>query len=73
MMNHMEPFVLYEERRLVLLIGPRARDLQQLLEQMRDVPCSAIFHHTHHTFLSHHYETPSLPTISPGGSPRRRR
>ena len=60
MMNPVEPFVFYTERRLVLLTGLRARNLQQLLDQMRDVPGSAIFYHTHHTFLSHHFETPAF-------------
>ena len=57
-MNHTEPFVFYTERRLVALTGLRAGNLVQLLEHLRDVPGSSIFYHTHHMYLSHHFETP---------------
>jgi hypothetical protein len=57
-MNHTEPFVFYTERRLVSLTGLRASNLGQLLENLRDVPGSSIFYHTHHMYLSHHFETP---------------
>ncbi|MBI4907835.1 MAG: hypothetical protein HY820_29695 [Acidobacteria bacterium] len=57
-MNHTEPFMFYTERRLVALTGLRASDLSQLLGHLRDVPGSSIFYHTHHMYLSHHFETP---------------
>jgi hypothetical protein len=57
-MNHTEPFVFYTERRLVSLTGLRAGNLGQLLGNLRDAPGSSIFYHTHHMYLSHHFETP---------------
>jgi len=57
-MNHTEPFNFYTERRLVALTGLKATNLEQLLHMLREVPGSSIFYHTHHTYLSHHFETP---------------
>ena len=57
-MNHTEPFVFYTERRLVALTGLRARNLTELLGFLRGGPGSSIFYHTHHMYLSHHFETP---------------
>jgi hypothetical protein len=57
-MTHLEPFAFFTERRLVSLTGLRATTLDQLLALLREVPGSAIFYHTHHVFLSHHFETP---------------
>ena len=59
-MNHTEPFVFYTERRLVALTGLRASNLDQLLGNLRDVPGSSIFYHTHQMYLSHHFETPAF-------------
>jgi hypothetical protein len=59
-MDHTEPFVFYTERRLVALTGLRATNLQQLLRLIREVPGSSIFYHTHHMYLSHHFETPAF-------------
>ena len=52
------PFHFYTERRLVILTGLRARNLLELLITMKEVPGSSIFYHTHHLFLSHHFEKP---------------
>ncbi len=57
-MSDLAPFVLYTERRLVLLTGRRARNLPELLEHLGQVSGASIFYHTHHQFLSHHFETP---------------
>lgn len=59
-MNQTEPFVFHTERRLVALTGLRASNLIQLLEHLRDVPGSSIFYHTHHMYLAHHFETPTV-------------
>lgn len=59
-MNHDEPFVFYTERRLVALTGLRANNLGQLLGHLSGVPGSSIFYHTHHMYLSHHFETPAF-------------
>jgi len=59
-MNHTEPFVFCTERRLVTLTGVRASNLDGLLSGLRQVPGSSIFYHTHHMYLSHHFETPAF-------------
>jgi hypothetical protein len=53
-----EPFVFCTERRLVVLTGARATNLETLLDHLRAVPGSSIFYHTHHMYLAHHFETP---------------
>jgi hypothetical protein len=55
-MPTLEPFRFYTERRLVALTGLRAGNLVQLLEHLANVPGSSIFYHTHHQFLSQHYQ-----------------
>jgi Family of unknown function (DUF5752) len=57
-MNELQPFVFYTERRLVLLTGRRATNLDELLAHLGQVSGSSIFYHTHHQYLSHHFETP---------------
>ncbi len=57
-MNHTEPFRFFTERRLVELTGLWASNLPELLAILRNVSGSAIFFHTHHEFLAHHFEKP---------------
>ena len=57
-MNHTEPFRFVTERRLVQLTGQNARDLPELLSILHKISGSSIFYHTHHRFLSHHWEKP---------------
>ena len=57
-MNHTEPFIFCTERRLVELMGIQAATLRELLSGLGHVSGSSIFYHTHHLFLSHHFETP---------------
>jgi Family of unknown function (DUF5752) len=52
------PFVFQTERRLVLLTGRKATNLPELLSHLRQVSGSSIFYHTHHQYLSHHFEKP---------------
>jgi hypothetical protein len=57
-MNSQEPFVFQTESRLVLLTGRSAHNLVEMLEHIREVSGSSIFYHTHHQYLSHHWEKP---------------
>lgn len=57
-MDNYEPFVFHTERRMVMLTGRRARNLSELLVHTREVSGSSIFYHTHHQYLSHHFEKP---------------
>jgi hypothetical protein len=59
-MSQGEPFMFYTERRLVALTGLRARNLEELLQRLREVPGSSVFYHTHHLYLAHHFETPQF-------------
>ena len=57
-MNPAGPFHFYTERRLVQLTGIKAHNLTELLADLQEAPGSSIFYHTHHRFLSHHFQTP---------------
>jgi hypothetical protein len=57
-MDNQQPFVFHTERRMVMLTGRRARNLVELLDYIRQVSGSSIFYHTHHQYLSHHFEKP---------------
>jgi hypothetical protein len=57
-MSSNEPFVFYTERRLVALTGVKARNLTELTTALRVVPGSCVFYHTHHQYVTHHYERP---------------
>jgi hypothetical protein len=57
-MDNQEPFIFETERRLVMLTGRSATNLTEMLCQIREVPGSSIFYHTHHQYLSHHFEKP---------------
>jgi hypothetical protein len=57
-MDHTEPFHFVTERRLVLLTGLKAGNLVELLAILRGISGSSVFFHTHHRFLSHHWEKP---------------
>jgi hypothetical protein len=51
-------FVFHTEQRLVVLTGERARNLAEMVNCLRKVSGSSIFYHTHHQYLSHHFEKP---------------
>ena len=53
-----EPFRFYTEHRLIQLLGLRASNLTELHQLLQNVPGACIFYHTHHLFLSHHFEKP---------------
>ena len=55
-MGEPQPFRFYTERRMVALTGLDASNLEQLVHHLRDVSGSSIFYHTHHLYLSHHFE-----------------
>jgi len=57
-MPNMQPFIFYTERRLVALTGLKAKNLPELLNGLRQVSGASIFFHTHHQYLSHHFEKP---------------
>jgi hypothetical protein len=44
-----------------LLLGIKARNVQGLLEGLRQVPDASIYHHTHRFLQQHHYLSPEPP------------
>jgi hypothetical protein len=56
-----EPFVFNTHITLTELTGRRARDLKELLEQLRTVPPSVIYYHTHHFLEQHYFLSPEPP------------
>jgi hypothetical protein len=58
MPNTFTPFSFYTERRLVVLTGRKASNLEELAEHLNLVSGSCIFYHTHYLYLIHHFEKP---------------
>lgn len=56
-----EPFEFRSRLNLTLLIGERARDLAELVEHLKTVPGSVIYHHTHHFLVQHQFLSPEPP------------
>jgi|SRR5579859_1099041 len=52
------PFAFHTERRLVVLTGRKARNLEELLSHLYQVSGSSVFYHTHYLYLIHHFEKP---------------
>lgn len=50
-MSSSEPFIFYTERRLVVLTGRRAKNIEELLHHIREVSGSCILYHTHNLYL----------------------
>jgi len=56
-----QPFTFLSGLPLTLLTGQSARDLAELLQQLRTAPGSVIYHHTHHFLVQHQYLSPEPP------------
>jgi len=56
-----EPFKFYARLHLTELTGLRATTLWQLLELIREVPGSSIYHHTHRFLQQHQFLSPEPP------------
>lgn len=59
--NAPEPFRFYTRLHLSELTGLRATTLTELLELMKTVPGSSIYHHTHRFLQQHQYLSPEPP------------
>src|SRR5206468_765149 len=55
------PFQFWTRLTLTKLTGRRAVDLAELVEHLRAVPLSVVFHHTHHFLVQHQYLSPEPP------------
>lgn len=56
-----EPFKFSSSLNLSLVTNRRARDLAELVAQLREVPGSVIYYHTHHFLVQHQYLSPEPP------------
>jgi hypothetical protein len=56
-----EPFNFYTRFNLVNLLGMKAKDPGELLEGLKVVPQSSIYHHTHRFLQQHNYLSPEPP------------
>lgn len=56
-----EPFRFYTRLHLSELTGLRAATLKELLELIKEVPGSCIYHHTHRFLQQHQYLSPEPP------------
>jgi len=57
----MSEFRFYSKLDLTILLGNKAKNARQLLDEMKIVPDSSIYYHTHRFLHLHHYMTPQLP------------
>lgn len=55
------PFQFWTRLTLTRLTGRRATDLAELVEHLRAVPLSVVFHHTHHFLVQHQHLSPEPP------------
>jgi hypothetical protein len=55
------PFEFWTRLTLTKLTGRQASDLPGLLEHLRVVPLSVVFHHTHHFLVQHQHLNPEPP------------
>ncbi|MFQ5867844.1 MAG: DUF5752 family protein [bacterium] len=56
-----EPFHFYTKLNLIEFTGKKATNLPQLVETIKEVPGSVIYHHTHHYLQQHLYLSPEPP------------
>lgn len=57
----MSSFRFYTKLDQTILLGIKARNVRGLLENLRQVPDSSIYHHTHRFLQQHHYLSPEPP------------
>jgi hypothetical protein len=57
----MSEFHFFSKLDQTILLGRKARNIRELLEGIREVPGSSIYHHTHRYLQQHHYLSPEPP------------
>ncbi len=57
----MEPFYFYTRITQVELLGISAKNVKELLEGIKKIPSSSIYHHTHRYLEQHRYFSPEYP------------
>ncbi len=61
MSEQISPFKFYTRLTLSELTGLKASNISELLELIKTVPGSSIYHHTHHFLQQHQYLSPEPP------------
>lgn len=56
-----EPFNFFTRQSLILLLGIKASNPDELLEGLKRIPLSSVYHHSHRLLLQHHLPTPGPP------------
>ncbi len=56
-----EPFHFFTRLNLIEFTGKKATNLRELVEILKEVPGSVIYHHTHHFLQQHLYLSPEPP------------
>ena len=57
----MASFHFYSKLDLTMLLGRKAQNIAELLEEVRHVPATSIYYHTHRFLHQHHYLSPEPP------------
>ncbi|MBI2429317.1 MAG: hypothetical protein HYV29_11095 [Ignavibacteriales bacterium] len=57
----MTPFRFHSKLDLTVLLGTRAKNIIELLGEIRSVPAMSIYYHTHRFLHQHHYLSPEPP------------
>ncbi|PIS47915.1 MAG: hypothetical protein COT17_00930 [Elusimicrobia bacterium CG08_land_8_20_14_0_20_51_18] len=57
----MPDFEFKTELHLVKLLGVKARNIQELLDNLQNVPLSSVYYHTHRFLKQHHFLSPEPP------------
>ena len=57
----MAAFQFFTKLDLTVLLGRKARNIAELLEEVRNVPPMSIYYHTHRFLHQHHYLSPEPP------------
>ncbi|MCF7874053.1 MAG: DUF5752 family protein [Candidatus Omnitrophica bacterium] len=57
----MDPFIFRTRINQIELLGKKAKNLKQLVENIKTVPSSSIYHHTHRFLEQHIYFSPEHP------------
>lgn len=58
-----EPFRFCTQTHIPELTGLKANNLQELLDHIKTVPGSVIYHHTHHFLQQHQYLSPDRKSV----------
>lgn len=60
-LNAKEPFYFFTRQNLILLTGKKARNLNELLNGIKEASPASIYHHTHHYLEQYEFLTPEPP------------